>query len=176
MARAGSIGVGTIFELIFAIAVCIPVAIGMLFVLFLTLKGVITCSSRAWAALAESAGDAKAKLISVFKRNPENSQNECDTTTPKRSIGSFIHGYVMAPVTYCKTAFQSAGSWMKAIFTWNKLKTDQSQDAYALEDQGSFTTTASSGFSFRSTKKLLSYSKSQRSDISNVTSVETRSL
>ena len=176
MAQAGSIDVGTVFELIFSIAMCIPVAIGVLLILFLILKGIITCSSGAWAALAEFAGDAKAKLISVFQRNRENSQNECDTTTPKKSIGSFIHGYVMAPVTYCKTAFQYAGSWMKAIFTWNKSKKDQSQDAYALEDQGSFTTRASSGFSFRSTKKLLSYSKSQRSDISNGTSVETRSL
>lgn len=180
-ARAGSIGVGTGFEMFFAIAMCIPVAIGVLFVLFLTLKGIKNCSSRAWAALTKSAGDAKTKLISVFKRNRITNQNEFVTTTPKRSIGSFIYGYIMVPITCCKSAFQAAASWMKALSTWNTSKKDQSHDAYALEDQGSFTTRASSGFSFRSTKKLLSYTKSQHSNISNGTSideasVETRSL
>ncbi|KAH8551676.1 hypothetical protein BGW37DRAFT_491868 [Umbelopsis sp. PMI_123] len=167
---------GTIFGLIVVSIFCTPVAIGVLFILFFLATVFVKQVKYALETSSKVVGNAAAKVSSIFKRTPDDTQNESDTSSQHRSIRSCIARYLMVPVTYCKEAFRNMTSWMMKKFTWTKSDLDQSKDAFALEDQESLSTRASSGYSYRSTKKLLSYSKSQRSDISDLVSIETRSL
>lgn len=175
MAQPG-ITAGTIIGVVFAIIMCIPVAAGVLLLIGVPVILLIS-SIRKWAkSTAALAGNAMSNMSSSPNSQLDNSQDVRDAYTPAQSsILSIFHYYAMKPVGYCKVAFKSTTSWLAARFTWTR-SSKQGKDIYDLEDQGSYTTRASSGYSFKSTKKLLSHSKSQRSEISDQTSVETRSL
>jgi hypothetical protein len=164
MAQVG-IRAGIIVMIVFAIIMSIPVAIGAVFLLSIP----VVIISPSILKLAKS-------TRALFQRNHDDAQDNCNTSAPSRSVGSFIHGYLAVPVVYCKAAFGSTVSWLMARFARNNSNKTQPLDAYALEDQGSIKTRASTGHSFRSTKNLLSHSKSQRSEMSDQSSVETRSL
>ncbi|KAG2176097.1 hypothetical protein INT44_000576 [Umbelopsis vinacea] len=175
MAQVG-INAGTVVMMVFASIFCIPVAALAIFILSVPIFAMRPMISKLAVSSKAIASEAGTKLGTIFKRKPDVSQDNCDTSTPNRSIGSSVHGYLMAPVMYFKAAFGSMASWLKARFTRNDSSKDQLQDAYGLEDQGSLKSRASSGYSFRSNKKLLSHSKSMRSEASDQVSVETRSL
>jgi hypothetical protein len=176
MAQTG-ITTGTIIGFVFGILMCIPVAAGVLFLICIpvVLFGNLI---RKWAKSTKApAGNAVSNTASSSNSQPGDIQDSRQTYTPPQwSIWSAFHYYAMKPVIYCKAVSKSATSWLEARLTWTRSSKKQAQDEYDLEDQGSCTTRASSGYSFRSTKKLLSYPKSQRSEICDQTSVETQSL
>jgi hypothetical protein len=176
MAQTG-INAGIIIGIVVAILMCIPVAV---VALFLICAPVVLLGNliREWAKSTKAlAGNAVSNTAPGSNGQPGSSQDSRDTYTPPQwSIWNIIHYYAMKPVVYCKAASKSTTSWLGARLTWTRSSKKQAQDMYDLEDQGSCTTRASSGYSFKSTKKLLSHSKSQRSEMSDQTSVETQSL
>ncbi|CAO3671988.1 unnamed protein product [Umbelopsis ramanniana] len=176
MASTG-INSGTIIGLVVAILLCIPVAV---VALFLICAPVVLLGNliHKWAKSTKApAGNVVSNTASSSNSQPDDNQDSRNTyTQPQLSIWTVFHYYAMKPVVYCKAASKSTTSWLQARLTWTRSSKKQAQDMYDLEDQGSCTTRASSGYSFKSTKKLLSHSKSQRSDMTDQTSVETQSL
>ncbi|KAI8579832.1 hypothetical protein K450DRAFT_300032 [Umbelopsis ramanniana AG] len=175
MAQVG-VHAGVVVMMVFSTIMCIPVAIGAVFVLSMPVIIISPMVVKLAKSIKAFACETGVKMSTIFKRKPDNGQDNCGDSTPSRSIGSSVIGYLMLPVNYFKAALGSSASWLKAKFTRNKLGKGQQQDMYDLEDQGSLKSRASSGYSFRSSKKLLSHSKSQRSDMTDQSSVETRSL
>ncbi|KAG2178352.1 hypothetical protein INT44_001502 [Umbelopsis vinacea] len=160
---------GNIAFLVFAIIFCAPfVAV----VLLLTAR-------KAWNVLKpffQDISETATKVVTMSKIKPEKAHNECDTSSSDSSKRNSISSHLIVPVEYSKSVFGNSISWLKARIAWSRLNTSQQQDAYNLEDQESCTTRASSNYSFRTTKKLLSYSKGLRGDASDQNSIETNSL
>ncbi|KAI8578168.1 hypothetical protein K450DRAFT_200551 [Umbelopsis ramanniana AG] len=167
---------GDVIFLIFTIIMCIPFAAGVLAIIFgavyHTGRGALVVLKGFFQVISETA----TKVLTMLKTKQEKAHNECDTSASDRLKRNSIFSYFIIPVKNSKLAFGNIVSWLKARFAWNRLNTSQQQDVYSLEDQETFTTRTSSDFSFRSTKKLLSYSKSLRRDISDQNSIKTNSL
>lgn len=169
-AVSGHVDGGTIAGMVISCLFAIPVVIVAVILIALIGRVAAALIYRAFKACAAVWGRIKNGVRDMFNRRAKD-PNELGTPNPRVSIWESLSKHILVPVNYCNRAFGNTLSRIK-----NTFKRTKKDNAYALEDQNSQLSRATSGNSFASTKKLVSSRNYQERETEDQISTETRSL